>query len=96
MIEESHLSIGSPFAPFDMVDIDEWDLGGMRDAARRERLLNPPPAEKLIALLAHDAMLSVERGDISLDFLPDGREKMKGCFRASAGIPIGRNIRFSF
>lgn len=75
--------------PFGMVDSTEWGLDGMRDDRRREHLLNPPPAENLIALLTRDAMHSAERGNISPGFLPDGRE-MKGCFRATAAIPVCR------
>jgi len=69
-----------------MVDPNDWDLNGLRDVARRERLLNPPPAEDLLTILCGEAMTSATRGDIATR-LQDG-EDMKGFFRALATIPV--------
>jgi hypothetical protein len=39
-----------------MVDQSDWDLSSMYDRDRAGRLLNPPPAEDLIATIAREAI----------------------------------------
>ena len=77
-----------------MVSPQEWDLSKLPDAARRERLLNPPSAECLLTYLIDEATHAAERGDISLNWEPAKDKKVPSnhYFRLSTQISVNECI----
>src|SRR5882724_10834728 len=69
-----------------MVNVEEWDLTALPDAARQERLLSPPSAESLLAGLIDEARVAAPRGEISLRWQQACHKP--GYFRAEAQIPV--------
>lgn len=69
-----------------MVDQSDWDLSDMHDRDRAWRLLNPPPAEDLIATIAREAMEHARHPQSFWECEP-GKD-MKDCSRAHAVVPL--------
>jgi hypothetical protein len=72
-----------------MVNPSEWDLSGMVDRRRADRLLNPPTPEQLIAMTEREAMSAADSGNGSWDW--QHGTSMFGYSRALATIPICRD-----
>src|SRR5437016_5758337 len=68
------------------VSEDEWDLSGMRDRDRAQRLLNPPAAAQLILDLDCDAKVSAKACRCRWTW--QAGEEMMRCHRAIVIIPI--------
>ena len=70
-----------------MVDAKEWNLSGMPDQARRNRLIDDAPdQDQLVLAVAREAMEAALRGDGLCEWQP-GTE-MVGCHRAVVVFPL--------
>ncbi|UGY20365.1 hypothetical protein WDM22_34370 [Bradyrhizobium septentrionale] len=72
-----------------MVDLAEWDLSGMKDAARAARLSHPVGAEELIRDVAAEAETAAREG-LACWHWQQG-EEMIGCRRSVATFPLDRD-----
>src|SRR5262245_22746151 len=73
-----------------MVEPVEWDLTGMRDQTRRERLMAAPDPVSLVAMVAKAAENAAMTRRASLTC--ETGEEMRGCHRAIMIFPGGRDL----
>ena len=73
-----------------MVDPIEWDLSGMRNHTRAERLQDAPQPETLVTRVAQEALEAAENGRCQCRWQLG--ELMSGCGRAIAVIPISQDV----
>src|SRR5215218_1359089 len=69
-----------------MVNIEEWDLTGMRDRSRAAKLMSPLNGEDLIQLIGNEARQAAVHGQATWRW-QEGQE-MAGCGRAVASFPL--------
>jgi hypothetical protein len=71
-----------------MVCIDDWDLSGLPDLERRQRLLNPPRASDLVARLLEEALQAAASGQMPLE--RQEACEARGYFRLVAQVPVAK------
>src|SRR5687767_7255366 len=72
-----------------MVEPDEWDIIGLQDLRRIQRLLNPPLPNRLLCDVIANAKMAVEHGKVSWTWEPaTDVAAPPGAKRIQATVPL--------